>query len=96
MHVLEGEIAFTHTDGRELSPAGKPIGLKRPGSCCFRGNNCVNPGDCPAINGAAQLAESNAARGVKIDAATARCGWTGERMDYNIAIDNLCQQAGFD
>ena len=95
VHAMEGEIAFTHTDGRELSPAGKPIGLKRPGSCCFRGNNCVNPGDCPAINGATRLAESNAARGVKVDAATARCGWTGERMDYSIAIDNLCQQAGY-
>ena len=55
----------------------------------------MNPGDCPAINGAAQLAEINAARGVEIDAATARCGWRGERMDYNIAIEGLCQRAGY-
>ena len=41
------------------------------------------------------MANSNAARGLDIGAQTARCGWMGERMDYNTAIDGLCWQAGY-
>ena len=55
---------------------------------CFRGSAC-------ASDGASGLAELNAARGLDIDAQTARCGWNGERMDYNIALDGLCWEAGF-
>ncbi len=31
----------------------------------------------------------------RINAATARCGWGGERMEYDIAIDGLCWEAGY-
>ena len=44
--------------------------------------------------GARRLAAFNAARGLAINAHTARCGWGGERMDYNIAIEALCREAG--
>ncbi len=73
-----------------------------PHGKCFRGNNCEKPGStsaesgsASAVDGAEQLAAFNVARGLAIDAHTARCGWGGERMDYNIAIDNLCLQAGY-
>ncbi len=45
--------------------------------------------------GGEALAAFNAARGLDIDAGTARCGWGGERMDYDIAIDGLCWEAGY-
>ena len=65
-----------------IPPAGRPHGR------CFRGNTS-------AVDGAQRLAAFNAARGLAINAGTARCGWGGERMDYNIAIDGLCQEAGY-
>ena len=42
-----------------------------------------------------QLAAFNVARGLAINADTARCHWGGERMDYNFAIDALCSQGGY-
>ena len=73
-----------------------------PHGKCFRGNICEKPGStgaesgsATATDGAGRPAELNAARGLNIDAGTARCGWGGERMDYDIAIDNLCLQAGY-
>ena len=36
----------------------------------------------------------NTARGPAINGDTARCRWGGERMDYDIAIDALCREAG--
>ena len=77
----QGAIEFTRPDGRVIPPAG------RTHSGCFRGNTC-------AASGARRLAAFNAARGLAINAHTARCGWSGERMDYNIAIDALCREAG--
>ena len=82
VRMNEGEIEFLHPDGRAMPPAGKAQ------EDCFRGNN-------PAVPGARRLAAFNAERGLSIDAQTARCGWHGERMDYNIAIDGLCWQAGY-
>ncbi len=64
----------------------------KSGSTCA---NCANSENTSAADGAQRLAALNAARGLRIDAHTARCGWTGERMDYNIAIDGLCLQAGY-
>jgi len=90
-----GEIEFTRPDGRVLPPAGRTGLAHGPHEECFRGNNCERPGSTSAADGARRLAELNAARGLKIDAHTARCGWGGERMDYNIAIDALCLQAGY-
>ena len=93
VRVNEGEIQFTRPDGRVIPPAGKGHGE------CFSGNTpatcrpssgCEEPAD-----GAERLAAFNAARGLAIDAGTARCGWGGERMDYDIAIDALCLQAGY-
>lgn len=37
----------------------------------------------------------NTARGPAIDGNIARCRWGGKRMDYNLAIDALCWQAGY-
>lgn len=82
VRMNEGEIEFTHPDGRVIPPAGKAQ------EDCFRGNNCV-------ASGTEQLKAFNAERGLKIDAQTARCKWGGERMDYNIAIDGLCWKAGY-
>ena len=81
VRVRQGAIEFTRPDGRVIPPAG------RTHSGCFRGNTC-------AASGAQRLAAFNAARGLAINAGTARCGWGGERMDYNIAIDALCREAG--
>lgn len=95
VRVRDGAIEFTRPDGREIPTAGKPLGG------CFRGNTSAKSGDtCSAggaqpIGGAQRLAALNAARGVSIDARTARCRWGGERMDYDIAIDALCRQAGY-
>ena len=72
-----------------IPPAGRPHGR------CFRGNTCAKSGNSSAADGAQRLAAFNAARGLAINAHTARCGWGGERMDYNIAIDGLCQEAGY-
>ncbi|MCY3987492.1 MAG: hypothetical protein OXF94_02690, partial [Gammaproteobacteria bacterium] len=67
---------------RVIPPAGKAQ------EDCFRGNN-------PAVPEARRLAAFNAERGLNIDAQTARCKWGGEQMDYNIALDGLCRQAGY-
>ena len=82
VRVRQGAIEFTRPDGRVIPPAG------RTHRGCFRGNTC-------AASGARRLAAFNAARGLAIDAHTARCGWGGERMDYNIAIEALCWEAGY-
>ena len=81
VRARQGAIEFTRPDGRVIPPAG------RTHRGCFRGNTC-------AASGAQRLAAFNAARGLAINAHTARCGWSGERMDYNIAIDALCREAG--
>ena len=104
-----GEVQFMRPDGRVIPMAGKTGLAHEPHEECFRGNICekpgstsaesgsatAEPGSASAADGAERLAELNAARGLAIDAHTARCGWGGERMDYNIAIDALCLQAGY-
>ena len=82
VRVRQGAIEFTRPDGRVIPPAG------RTHSGCFRGNTS-------AVCGARRLAAFNTASGLAINAHTARCGWGGERMDYNIAIDALCREAGY-
>lgn len=82
VRVDDGEIRFTRPDGGVIPPAGNAHGG------CFRGNTC-------AATGAEQLEAFNTARGLAIDARTARCRWRGERMDYDIAIDGLCREAGY-
>ncbi len=74
------------------SPAGELVAAAFELPKCFRGNTHgddirVNPRELP-------LAEWNARRGLAIDAATARCGWLGERMDYNLATEGLCWESG--
>ena len=102
VRVNEGEIQFTRPDGRVLPPAGRTGLAHGPHEECFRGNICEQPGSTSAesgstsaAGGAQRLAEFNASHGLAIDTHTARCGWGGERMDYDIAIDNLCLQAGY-
>ena len=87
VRMRDGEIEFTRPDGRVIPAAGvQPAG-------CFRGNTSAAIDAQPA-DGAQRLAAANAARGVSVDAGTACCGWGGERMDYDIAIDALCREAG--
>ena len=82
VRMNESEIEFTRPDGSVIPPAGLSHGK------CFRGNISAN-------SGLQRLAAFNGARGLDIDAQTARCGWNGERMDYDIAIDTLCWKAGY-
>ncbi|MXZ28997.1 MAG: DUF222 domain-containing protein [Gammaproteobacteria bacterium] len=102
VHVDEGEIRFTRPDGGVIPPAGKAHGgcfrgntcAESENSCTGSGNTCGKPGNVCAAGGAEQLEAFNRARGHTIDARTARCRWRGERMDYDIAIDGLCREAG--
>ena len=90
VRMNDGEIEFTRPNGRVMPPAGKPLGTFP------RERHCGGEGSTrPSCQGGEALARSNAARGLDIDAQTARCGWMGERMDYNTAIDGLCWQAGY-
>ena len=100
--MREGEIQFTRPDGRVIPMAGRTGLTHGPHEECFSGNTCEKPGSASAESGSAsatdgakRLAALNATRGLNIDAGTVRCGWGGERMDYNIAIDGLCLQAGY-
>ena len=93
--MREGEIQFTRPDGRVIPMAGRTGLAHGPHEECFSGNTCEKPGSASATDGAKRLAALNATRGLNIDAGTVRCGWGGERMDYNIAIDGLCREAGF-
>ena len=109
VRVRDGEIQFTRPDGRVIPMAGRTGLAHGPHEECFRGNICAKSpdtsakpgstsaesGSASAVDGAEQLAAFNVARGLNIDAHTARCGWGGERMDYNIAIDALCLEAGY-
>ena len=102
VRVRDGEIQFTRPDGRVLPMAGRTGLAHGPHGECFRGNICEKPGSpsaesgsTSAADGAERLAEFNASHGLAIDTHTARCGWGGERMDYDIAIDNLCLEAGY-
>ncbi|MDE0454983.1 MAG: DUF222 domain-containing protein [Gammaproteobacteria bacterium] len=95
VRVDEGEIRFTRPDGEVIPAAGKEHGrCFRGNTCAESGNSCEKPGSTCAAGGAEQLEAFNRARGLAIDAYTARCRWRGERMDYDIAIDGLCREAG--
>ena len=109
VRVDEGEIRFMRPDGGVIAPAGKARGgcfrgntcaesentcAKSGNTCAGSGNTCRKPGNVCAAGGAEQLEAFNRARGHTIDAGTARCRWRGERMDYDIAIDGLCREAG--
>ena len=90
VRMNNGEIEFTRPSGQIMPPAGKPLGAFP------RERHCAGEGSPKhSCQGGEALAKSNAARGLDIDAQTARCGWMGERMDYNTAIDGLCWQAGY-
>ena len=90
VRMNDGEIEFMRPSGRAMPTAGKPLGAFP------RERHCGGEGSTKSsCQGGKALAKSNAARGLDIDAQTARCGWMGERMDYNTAIDGLCWQAGY-
>ena len=103
VHVDEGEIKFTRPDGGVIPPAGKVqrgcfrgnICAESGNTCAKPGNACTAPGNACAAGGAEQLEAFNTARGHTIDAGTARCRWRGERMNYDIAIEALCREAGY-
>ena len=90
VRMNDGEIEFMRPNGQAMPPAGKPLGAF-PRERHYAGEGSTKP----SCQGGEALAASHAARGLGIDAQTARCGWMGERMDYNTAIDGLCWQAGY-
>ena len=90
VRMNNGEIEFTRPNGRIMPPAGKLLGaFPRERPCTSEGSTKLS------CQGGQTLARSNVARGLDINAQTARCGWMGERMDYNTAIDGLCWQVGY-
>ena len=90
VRMNDGEIEFTRPNGQVMPPAGKLLGAFP------RERHCAGEGSTkPSCQGGEALAASHAERGLDIDAETARCGWMGERMDYNTAIDGLCWQVGY-
>ena len=90
VRMNNGEIEFTRPNGWAMPSAGKPPGAFP------RERHCAGEGSTkPSCQGGETLAASHAARRLDVDAQTARCGWMGERMDYNTAIDGLCWQAGY-
>ena len=90
VRMNNGEIEFMRPNGRVMPLAGRPLGAF-PRERHFGGEGTTKL----SCQGGEALAKSNAARGLDIDAQTARCGWMGERMDYNTAIDGLCWQVGY-
>ena len=64
--------------------------FRRPDGHNFEG---VRREPAPVYHGTA-LQEANSALGIRIDANTAATRWTGERLDYHLAIPILCAQAG--
>ncbi len=104
VRVRGGEIEFLRPDGRVLPAAGTALGAFPRKRLCRSKSGGESRGESrgesggevriPSPGGEA-LAANNAVRGLRIDAGTARCGWGGERMDYNIAIDGLCWEAGY-
>ena len=89
VRMNDGKIEFMRPNGQIMPAAGRPPGAFP------RERNCTGEGSKHSCQGREALAKSNAARGLDIDAQTARCGWMGEQMDYNTAIDGLCWQAGY-
>jgi hypothetical protein len=47
------------------------------------------PGHTRPMWNISDIAKSNAERGIHITAKTGACKWTGEHMDYGVAIDSL-------
>ncbi|HJR71669.1 MAG TPA: DUF222 domain-containing protein [Gammaproteobacteria bacterium] len=72
----DGVFVFTRPDGTRVEPNGR-LGVR------FRGSASV-PYHVD------RLFEHNLGRGIEIDEETARCRWLGERMDYGLAVENLC------
>ena len=86
-------VRVTASDAFEFtSPKGELIAPAFELPKCFRGN--THGDDIRVDPRALPLAAWNARRGVTIDADTACCGWLGEKMDYNLAIDGLCWESG--
>ncbi len=78
----EGGFGLRATDDG-LLVFSRPDGSRIDDSGCFRGN--IRPDNQHPLS----LAALNKARGLKIDAHTARSRWTGEAMDSNMAIRGL-------
>jgi hypothetical protein len=77
----DGLFVFTRPDGRRVEPNGAQ---------CFRGN-ILPPVDSSYLGfeDSLRIYLLNRAAGLEIDSATSRCRWTGERMDYSMAIEGL-------
>ncbi len=78
----EGGFGLRATDDG-LLVFSRPDGSRIDDSGCFHGN--IRPDNQHPLS----LAALNKARGLKIDAHTARSRWTGEAMDSNMAIGGL-------
>ncbi|MDX1563625.1 MAG: DUF222 domain-containing protein, partial [Gammaproteobacteria bacterium] len=75
--IHEGGFGLTRTDDGLFvftRPDGQRLADAIPIEKCFRGN---------------MVAKTNAERGIAIDARSVDTRWTGERMDYSLAIEAL-------
>lgn len=73
----DGGFAFFAPDGARLPESGR---LDR---------ETIDALTDAAARGRVTLHELNVEHGLEIDEATARCRWTGERMDYHMAVGGL-------
>ena len=75
--------------------ASRDVSAETPGTQSARRRRCgAVPESVSAETPPRSASQRRAARGLAINAHTARCGRGGERMDYNIAIEALCREAG--
>lgn len=71
----DGVFVFTRPDGSRVEPNGR-----------LRVRFC---GSAESPQRLDELFAHQLSRDVRIDDETARCRWTGERMDYGLAVENL-------
>jgi hypothetical protein len=71
----DGVFVFTRPDGSRVEPNGA-LQMRFRGSVATKFE-------------LDRLFEQNVSRGLEIDGSTARCRWSGDRMDYGLAVENL-------
>ncbi|HTY48397.1 MAG TPA: DUF222 domain-containing protein, partial [Steroidobacteraceae bacterium] len=79
-HLDDGALRFLRPDGRSFD---SPLSPGSPGS---------SPAGTAAWDGE-ELAAAHRRQGIRITPRTAATRWRGEHMDYDLAVDCLCQRA---
>lgn len=76
----DGLFVFTRPDGQRV---------RENGEICFSGNNSPPAPAYPGFEETLRIYVLNREKSLAITAATARCNWHGERMDYSTAIEAM-------